>query len=252
MKTSIACAISAALCLAAVFACLGRAQSSAARPEFEVASVKFHPPAGGPLRASTGVGPAGIDFHNVTLTTCIRAAYGIPAYRIAGGPDWLASARYDVVAKAAAAASRAVLMQMLQALLEKRFQLQVHRETRELPVYALVAASAETKLRAGKEDGETEIGGAVHTIDSRGMTMKALAGALTQITQPTGLPVIDQTGFSGVYDIVLDLRDEAASGDDHSGPDLFAALRPLGLKLERRRSPFEVLVVDRAARPAEN
>src|SRR5690349_3137039 len=134
--------------------CLARAQTPpAARPAFEVASVKVHIRTPGPLRAYSHVQPAGIDFNNVALKGCIRSAYGMEAYRILGGPDWTASERYDIVAKAAAAAPKDQLMLMLQTLLEDRFKLKVHRETRELPVYGLVVARNGPKLRPGKEDG---------------------------------------------------------------------------------------------------
>jgi len=224
------------------------------RPAFEVASVKPHPPSPGPLRASAGIGPAGIDFTNVALKGCIRSAYGVETWRISGGPDWLASERYDIVAKAASAAPKAQLMRMLQTLLEDRFQLKVHRETQEVPVYALVVGKSGLKIHAGKENGETEVGGAGHLINSRGMTLKQLAGFLSQMTQSSGRPVLDMTGIAGVFDITLDAApDDAAAAGDNSGPDLFTALQQqLGLKLEPRKSPLEVLVVDRAEKPAAN
>jgi hypothetical protein len=117
-----------------------QAQTPAAdRPAFEVASVKLHPPAPGPFRSSSSIEPGGIRFTNVNLKGCIQRAYGVPTNRISGGPDWTASERYDIVAKAASAAPQARLMLMLQTLLEDRFQLKFHRETIERPIYALVS-----------------------------------------------------------------------------------------------------------------
>ena len=89
--------------LAAIL-CLAQAQTP--RPAFEVASVKFHARTPGPLRAYSHVQPAGIDFNNVALKGCIHSAYGMESYRILGGPDWITSERYDIIAKASAAASR--------------------------------------------------------------------------------------------------------------------------------------------------
>jgi uncharacterized protein (TIGR03435 family) len=233
-----------------------RAQSptmATARPAFEVASIKLRRATPGPLSVSTGVGPAGIDYKNVTLMTCIRAAYGFQRYRILGGDDWLNSERYDILARAASAAPKTGLMLMLQMMLEDRFKLKVHRETKEIPIYALVVGKNGLKLRPGKEDGETEIGGAGHLINSRGMTMKALAGALTQITQRSGRPIQDMTGIEGVYDITLDfVSSDVADADNGPGPDIFSALQEAGLKLEPRKSSLEVLVIDHAQRPSEN
>ncbi len=225
--------------------------AAAGGPAFEVASIKLRPPVPGPLRASTGVGPAGIHYSNVTLKASIRTAYDVPAYLIAGGPDWSNRERFDIVANAAAPAPRAELMRMLQTLLEDRFQLKVHRESRESPVYALTVAKSGLKLHEGQADGATEIGGSKHAVDSRGMTMKALAGALTGMLQRLGRPVIDMTGLTGLYDITLDVpNDENAQGDIEA--DLIVALQRFGFNLESRKMPLEVLVIDRAERPTPN
>jgi uncharacterized protein (TIGR03435 family) len=253
-KTSAICIVATGVCLVHLTASRDQPQSPAPeRPAFEVASVKLHRPDPGPLRSSTEVGPAGVTYTNVLLRGCIRTAYGVESYRIVGGPDWFASERYDIVAKAASAAPKAQLMRMLQTLLEERFKLRVHRETQDIPIYALVVRKNGLKLHAGKEDGDTEVGGAAHLIDSRGMTMKFLAGVLSQSTQRLGQPVLDMTGLTGVFDITLDFApDDAAAASDNAAPDLFTALRGLGLTLEPRKSPMEVIVVDHAERPSGN
>src|SRR5689334_3594404 len=93
-----------ALFLASLFAAGAQSQPSVPeRPAFEVASVKIHPATPGPFRSSSNVGPGGIDYVNVNLKGCIRNAYGVEAYRIIGGPDWLTSERYDIAAKASSA-----------------------------------------------------------------------------------------------------------------------------------------------------
>jgi uncharacterized protein (TIGR03435 family) len=231
--------------------CLLLSASLWAQPGFEVASVKLHQPGPGPLRVQTSVEPAGIHFTNVTLKACIRQAYELEPYRIFGGPDWLTSERYDITAKAAAAESRAQLMRMLQALLEERFQLKLHREIREMPVYALVVAKNGPKLHAAKVEGETEIGGADgHRFSGKGVTMKMFAGALSR-SQPWDRPILDMTGLTGAFDISLDFArdDGAAPADSAAGPSIFAALQEqLGLKLEPRKSPMEVLVIDSAVK----
>src|SRR5262249_40002051 len=163
----------------------------------EVASIKQRQVTPGPMRVSAGVGPGGIQYRNVTVTDCIRNAFGVQRYQILGGPDWLRTDRYDIIANAAAAAPKGQLMLVVPTLLEDRFRLKTHRETKDLPIYALVVKKSGLKLKPGKADGETEIGGAGHLINSRGMTMRSLAGVLTQIIQGSGRPVLDKTGLDG-------------------------------------------------------
>jgi uncharacterized protein (TIGR03435 family) len=246
---------SIALCLILPAALPAQPRTTAAdRPAFEVASVKPHPPAPGPFRSSTSIETGGINFTNVNLKGCIRAAYEVQPNRISGGPDWIASERYDIVAKAASAVPKARLMLMLQTLLEDRFQLRLHRETKEFPIYALVAGKNGPKIRPGKEDGETEIGGGAHLIDSRGMTMKALAGVLSRLSPEVDRPVFDMTGLTGVFDITLDVETEDKSAADaDSGQSILTALQEqLGLKLEPRKGPVEIIVIDQAVKASGN
>jgi uncharacterized protein (TIGR03435 family) len=253
-RASAICSVLPALCL--TYSIASQAQPPAAAPErpaFEVASIKVHRPTPGPFRSSREMGPAGISFTNADLNGCIRSAYGVAGYQIVGGQDGLPPDRYDILAKAAGAVPKAQLMLMLQMLLEDRFKLKVHREIKELPVYGLVVGKKGLRVHAGKEGGETEIGGASHFINSRGMTMKDLAGVLSQITQTSGRPVLDMTGLSGVFDITLDfIADDSVPGDSNSGADMFSALKEIGLKLEPRKSPIEVVIVDHAEKPSEN
>jgi uncharacterized protein (TIGR03435 family) len=227
--------------------------TAADRPAFEVASVKLHLPTPGPFRSSSSIEPGGINFTNVNLKGCIRAAYEVQPNRISGGPDWLAEERYDIVAKAASAVPKAQLMLMLQTLLEDRFQLRLHRESKELPIYALVAGKNGPKIHPGKEDGETEIGGGAHLIDSRAMTMKALAGVLSRFAE-VDRPVFDMTGLNGVFDITLDVEaEDKSAADADSGQSIFTALQEqLGLKLEPRRGPVEILVIDQVVKASGN
>jgi uncharacterized protein (TIGR03435 family) len=222
------------------------------RPEFEAASIKLRPATSGPIRVSAGVDAGRIQYRSVTVIDCIRNAYGVPRYRISGGPDWLGSDRYDIIARASSATPKAQLMLMLQTLFEDRFKLRTHLETRDVPTYALVVGKNGPKLKPGKVDAQTEIGGAGHLINSQGMTMHALAAALTQITQASGRPILDMTGLDSVFDINLDFVSDELAGVNNSDPDIFAALQALGLKLESQKSPFEVLVIDHVERPSEN
>jgi uncharacterized protein (TIGR03435 family) len=229
------------------------ASGQAGRPSFEVASIRLHPPDGGPLRVSMNTPPGRISYSNATLKACIHAAYGVDTNLISGGPEWLASERYDINAKAASEVSHEELMRMLQTLLEERFQLQVHRESKEIPVYAMVVAKNGLKIHPVAGDGASEIsGGEGHLIVARRVSMPLLAKALTQQSrQQLGRPIQDMTGVPGLFDITLDYAPDQNS-DDAAGQSIFTALADLGLKLEPRTAPAELLIVDRAAKPTAN
>ncbi len=231
------------------------AQTPAPPVAFEVASVKLHKPEPGPLRVSTAAQNGRITFVNVTLKACIRQAYGLRPYQVAGGPGWLADDRYDIVAKAAGPASKTQLMPMLQALLADRFKLTFHIETKEMPVYSLVIAKKGSKIHAVKDDGNgLQIGAdPEHPFSARNISMAQFAGALSR-DQAFDFPILDRTGLTGVFNITLDfVPDDATSTDTAVGPSILTALQEqLGLKLEAAKGPMEILVIDHAERPSEN
>lgn len=220
------------------------------RPEFEAASIKPHPPSDGPLRVSMAGEHGRIGYINVTVRACIRKAYGLRVYPLAQPGDPLSTDRYDIVAEAPGDASEAQTMQMLRALLEERFKLAVHRETKELPVFALVVGKKGPKFREVKDDGSAaEVGGGEgHQIKAHHISMKLLAGALQGYI---GDPVVDETGLTGLYDLNLDFTvDENISAE---GPRVFEAVQDqLGLKLEARKGPVEVIVIDHVEKPSAN
>lgn len=145
--------------LAAWLCSLAHGQSAAdgkpaeAKLEFEVASIKPSAlPGRGPIRFGPQGGPGGGDPGRVTYTfSTIRDlmvnAYGVKRYQISGGPNWLNSERFDIVAKVPAGATKEQVKGMLQNLLAERFKLTLHRETKELPVYALVVGAKGPKLK---------------------------------------------------------------------------------------------------------
>lgn len=222
---------------------LAAAAAQSERPVFEVASVKVSKPTNGPLRVTAPDEPAGINYTNVTLQNCMRRAYGLKAYQISGGPDWVNPERYMINAKAALAVPHQQLMLMLQALLADRFKLVVHRAVKEIPVYELTVAKNGLKIKAVKEDdlGTQIDSNAQHPLTAHAVSMEMLAGALR-----VDRPVFDATGLTGLYDITLDYARE----DEFA---IFAALQEqLGLKLEQGKRPVEVLVIDRVEKPSEN
>jgi uncharacterized protein (TIGR03435 family) len=242
---------------------------------FDVASIK---PANPDPHAMFGIRHmpgGGISAAGVTLKLLIENAYGVQDFQIAGGPGWLETARYNIEAKPDSPAGPNEWRGMLQNLLVDRFRLAVHRETKELPVYALVLARKDGKLGTGmveakeggcavrdpsKPIGEAGPGqlpwcgnvlGALSQLTGTAATIGDMAGMLSLYV---GRKVIDHTGLTGKYDFTLsftpDARPPSAPAD---GPTLFAALQEeFGLKLEAQKGPVEILVIERAEKPSEN
>jgi uncharacterized protein (TIGR03435 family) len=223
---------------------------------FDVASVKIsHAPdavmlftpgmtdsASGHMRVP-GVG-GNVAMTNWSLTTLISAAWDLGAGQLSGGPSWLGSERYDIIAKTSPNATQADLRIMLQALLAERFGLAIHRETKEASVYALVAPKGAAKLKAATGDQRLPVIFAPPArLEGHGSTMPALALALTR---SAGRKVVDQTGISGAFDFTLNYS--ANDGAD-GAPSIFTALQDqLGLKLEPQKGQAEILVVDHVER----
>jgi uncharacterized protein (TIGR03435 family) len=114
-------------------------------PSFEVATIKPAAPDARGRFISPGPG-GGIRITNMTLKEMVEFAWSVQPFQISGGPAWLDSVHYDIVAKPEAKASFDEMRPMLQALLADRFQLRTHQETKELPIYALVLARKDGKL----------------------------------------------------------------------------------------------------------
>jgi uncharacterized protein (TIGR03435 family) len=149
---------------------------------------------------------------------------------------------------------------MLRTLLADRFQLQLHRETKDLPVYALVVGKNGPKLMEGAAD--TKFSNIQASTSRHGIRMTATHETMGQLAGQIGIyagrPILDMTGLTGSYDFKLEWVQEnpgAVSPDasDLSGASLLEAVQDqLGLKLEARKSHMEILVIDRAEKPSEN
>ncbi len=206
------------------------------------------------------------------------SCYGLLDYQIIGGPDWISTARFDIEARAeeeairqmgnAPATARSETMrQMIQSLLDERFQLKVHRETRELPVFNLTVAKDGPKLQAtiegrpgpgGLSAGSARSNGTPAGVEmsGSGITMQRL---VSMLASRAGRPMIDRTNLTGTYDFNLKFAPSAAptAGPDSAtepiGPSLFTAIQEqLGLRLESGKGPIEVLVIDSVSKPSEN
>ena len=232
--------------------------ATAQAPAFEVASVKPTATTDGSL--TWDFLPGGrLTARNLNVKFLLQIAYGVQDYQISGGPGWMASAGFDIQAAPApgtAEPPREQVLQMIQALLADRFQLALHRETRQLPLYALVvpknaAGKGGPKLKpAGTAAGRTQTKMGQLIVSK--MNMTALASILSFDLKR---PVRDQTGLQGDFAFTLEwtpeLRDSTA--DPASRPSLFTAVQEqLGLKLESMQGPLEVLVIDRVEKPSEN
>ena len=253
-----------------VMAPSSRAQSQSAAataPAFDVASVK-------PNKSSTGRNSmdrspgGGFSATNATLKGLIKAAYSIYDHQLIGGPGWLESERYDIVAKAPPNTPDNQLRPMLQTLLTERFKLKLHRETRQMPVYALILGKhgpkfQEVNREAKDGDGDSRKGRG-HLTAQR-VPISDLAEILSG---ELGLTVLDRTGLKGFFDLKLEWTPDESQlrgpGDgpdgrirtaaaDPNGASIFTALQEqLGLKLEKQIGPVEVLVIDHVERPSEN
>ncbi|HEY1803357.1 MAG TPA: TIGR03435 family protein [Terracidiphilus sp.] len=236
---------------------------SAPAPQFDIAAIHLHQPM--PHERSHIVDSNGsFTTVNVTMKAILQWAFDLPESRIVGGPSWLESDDWDIEAKSESsidmqknydpAAARLEKQRMVQALLADRFHLVTHTETRELPIYALVAAKGGPKFLATHADGNKfdrwnnriELEGGQNTV----------AVLAEELAQTLGRVVVDQTGIQGRYKIVLNWSpDDLATGSSEpdSGPSIFTAIQEqLGLRLEPQKGPVQVLVIDRVEKPSEN
>jgi uncharacterized protein (TIGR03435 family) len=229
---------------------------------FEVASIKPSTTPQGQglrsLREDITNGPDHLTMVNVNLNTAVRWAYKLGVYEISA-PDWMTSQRFDFNAKSANPVSEDQLRAMLQALLKDRFKLEVHRQTREVSGYGLVPGKGSPKLVKVDDvgGGEGAMTGAGLVFEGHKMPLSRLTDILASALKT---PVRDMTGLEGNYDFKLDMRPylaqvqpAAGGGLDLVGIAIPALQEQLGLKLESKKFPMEVLVVDRMEKaPSEN
>jgi uncharacterized protein (TIGR03435 family) len=192
--------------------------------------------------------------NNQTLKRLVERAYGVLPFQVAG-PAWMESVRVDIVAKYPPDTQQADRSLMLRALLEDRFKLAAHRESKDLPGYALTVAKGGFKLKPA-EPGSSDTsrnGARILTLTAKKTSMDYLAG---MIAESLGEPVVDKTGVQGVYDFELrwNADDQNATGLDADVPSLFTALQEtLGLRLQSQKVPGEIVVIDHVERvPTEN
>jgi uncharacterized protein (TIGR03435 family) len=188
---------------------------------------------------------------NVTLKRCIIGAYGISPHQIVGGPAWLDSDRFVIDARApAGTGGDQNLMLMLQDLLAERFQLLVHRETKTVSAYILEVVKNRPKLEKAVGDGDSSTNSSHGRLDARHTDMDLFANVLGRNVE---LPVVNRTGLDGPFDFKLEWTPDGDRQRPDSAPSIFTALQEqLGLRLRTGKAPLEVVVIDRAEKPAAN
>jgi uncharacterized protein (TIGR03435 family) len=260
------------------------------RAEFEVASIRPSPeqPQG------TGAGGVRIDgaqvrWSGLSLKDYIAGGYQVKSNQVSG-PDWLGSTRFDIAATLPSGSQPAQIPEMLRNLIEERFQVKVHRDKKDFPVYALEVANGGLKMQESAPDPEAAkldpkapqtfagsgsaqgisvtLGrGSSYTFannkfEAKGLTMEFLVGSLEAFLDR---PIVDMTQLKGKYDFVLDVTEEdyrimlirsAVNANvvlppqalrllDGASPiSLFDAMQKVGLKLDARKAPLDVIVVD--------
>jgi uncharacterized protein (TIGR03435 family) len=243
--------------------------ADAPAPTFDVASVKASQPATGGeprgdqrRRENIQVSPGTVTMRNVNLRSCIRWAYHVTEYQVTG-PAWLDSERYEITGKAAGPATEEQLRLMMQGLLQERFKLALHRQIKDFPVYVLVAGKNGPKVHESKTEGEPSI-----ETNQKQMSVSVQRAPVSQMVDMLSnvlrAPVIDMTGLKGRYDLTLNVAkyaaDMAAQGKSLDGapadPVALISLvlqEELGLKLEAKKMPLDLLIVDHAEKaPVEN
>lgn len=228
-------------------------------PAFDVATIKIGGPveANGMININTGKILNGVvTLANATLSDCLIFAFSLTTDKQIAGPDWInqKQVRFEVTGKAAPETPDDQLRLMLRTLLKERFQITMHTEPREMAHFELVLGKNGPKLKEstvgpGEATGTARLDG----IRSNRMQMNRLAALLSRTTR---MPVLDKTGLTGFYQFDLRYANEVSPSPDENpaGPSIFTAVQEqLGLKLESKTGPVEVLVIDHAEKvPLEN
>ena len=255
------------------------ARTSAAQG-FEVASIKAH--AAGDTR-QTGIAPVApggrVTIIGLTVRDLTRMAFSTPAAllpsQVAGGPAWLDSTRFDIVAiggdrLSSPATGPGTLLSMLRTLLEDRFRMKSHVEQRTMPIYALVVDRADRRLGPKLKPAASEctppgVAGALTAsrvcgftrfspvaMSANGITLDLLAGVLA--SHPDVQRVVrNRTNLADRFDLDLEFTPMSPNGGAEAGPSLFTALKEqLGLRLDGDRGAVDVHVIDAVEMPSEN
>jgi uncharacterized protein (TIGR03435 family) len=252
-------------CLAILWlSCAAFAQEQTNPPSFEVADIKPANPAAGMPGKGRFLPGGRIELYGGTAVNLIMLAYGVQENMITGAPKWAETDRFDVVAKAPEGTQPAAVRLMLQPLLADRFKLVLHREEKVSQAYVLTRGKRPLDLQPG-DGGRQEcdwhpVDGGLMRRECKNLTMDEFARSMPGLGGVhIDLPVVDATGLKGPYSFHFEVgmvRSEREGGPPagtaDSGPTIFEALDRIGLKLEARKTPVAVIVIDRIERPGAN
>jgi uncharacterized protein (TIGR03435 family) len=225
------------------------AQEPAATLRYEVASIKPHPKTGQDRMDGTNFPNGRMTATFLSLADLVRSAYDVSSEQLSGGPSWIYTERFDV--NASAPADRTYSEQdfrfMLQALLLERFALKLHRETRDVPAFALTVSRNGSRLKESAAEEKSAATVRPGLIQFSKVSLGALTATLPQFL---GRPVVDRTGLpEKYYTFALEWGADAT----FTGPSIFTALEEqLGLKLDAIRAPQEFIIIHEASPPTAN
>jgi uncharacterized protein (TIGR03435 family) len=243
----------------AITAAMAAMAQAAQVPAFEVASIRRgqrEGPRGIPGEIAQ-ITPDGVTLRGATLKAAIRWAYHVFEYQVTG-PDWIGGERYDIAAKAAGEVPESQLRLMMQGLLAERFRLTVHRETKELPAFLVTLGKNGPKFQESKDEGEAKVqpDPLRFTVTVSRMPTSQVVEILSNVLKA---PVVDRTGLKGRYDVTVSLQKYLPEpGANASTFDMISTIvtafqEELGLKLESKKLPIDLVVVDNAEKaPTEN
>jgi uncharacterized protein (TIGR03435 family) len=229
---------------------MAAAAQPTAPPAFDVASVRV----GEPGRETIEAVPGSVTMRHVRLNAVIRWAYEVMDYQISG-PAWLNDVWFDISAKAGAPVKDPELRVMMQTLLADRFKLTLHRQTKEIPALILTVGKSGHKLTpvetADVDDASSFKTGKM-SLTGQGATVRQLIAFLSREIHN---PIIDQTGLTGRYNYALDInayvteeimKSAGPGGVPPDAPSIIAQAMQaqLGLRLDSKKAPVEMLIVD--------
>jgi uncharacterized protein (TIGR03435 family) len=228
------------------------------QPAFDVASIRVAQREQGMQLEPVHFSPDSLTIRGATLKTAIAWAYHVMEYQVQG-PNWLGFDHYDIVAKAAAPGTEDELRLMLQTLLAERFKVALHHETKVFQAYLLTVGKNGPKFQESESEGASSVEArkeSMSVVVSR-TPLSQLTDILSKVLQT---PVVDMTGLTGRYDITLnlakylqDLQPAGGGPPDVVGVLLSGVQEELGLKLEAKKTPLDLLIIDTAEKiPAEN
>ncbi|HYR89410.1 MAG TPA: TIGR03435 family protein [Terriglobia bacterium] len=250
------------------------------KPSFDVAVIKPNMSGrdGGSVRTTAN----GFFATNLTLSSLLNYAFRPTKgqffnQQLIGGPVWMRTDHFDIQAKVVGdtdSLPRGQIQLMVQSLLEDRFQLKIHREVRDLPVYDLVVGNRGLKMKRSEDQATPESGGNIafnigDEEDPKSLPrgdMRLTKGSADTILSANAVNasdivsllqgtsdriIVDKTNLKGLFDIHIRFRD-ASTFSDSAAPSIFTAIQDLGLRLESAKAPFEVIVIDSVQHPTEN